>query len=640
MTISIVYVALVTYTLILSLAQAQERQIYWTDAKGKIFRGDDNGAAYEEIISTRIPSAIEIAEDHLYWVDQAGFAIKRSSLDGTVTEEILSEIGAVTALLHDPKNKKLYWLEQIAGKIWRANLDGTEAAALIEGLGYPSGLAIDTLAGKLYWGDGTRQQLQRANLDGTGVEDILPLQGIFRGLAIDAQNGKIYWIANSTREVKRANLDGQNLETILSDVTPFDLAVDSKAGKIYLADVGKIVRVNLDGTEWEELITGFVLGAERLALHLSGGKMYWIDQWTHKIQRANLNGTLVEDVLIGISPPRGVTLHVGDRKLYWTGFGELMRANFNGSGVEYLADVSCGVGELSDIALDPKEGKMYWISDTDCGGLELHRANLDGTNVQRNLLGTISQPFSIALDLNERKVYWTNAGRGKQFRAIRRANLDGSDTETLIDSLNSPGGIAVDPQNRKMYWIDFPGNFGSINRANFDGTNVDVVITELNFPFDIALDVQNNKMYWTERNPGKIRRANLDGTNIEDLFTGLNEPRRIVLTFDSSLWTGVDNRGRSRNDPEKIPAKFVLKQNYPNPFNTATTIEFHLLYPSHVRLEIFNLQGEKIVTLANRNFATGTYKIDWDAKNLTSGIYVGHLRVNGFGEIKKLILLK
>lgn len=81
MTKSIVYVSIVTYTLILSLAQAQERQIYWTAAKGKIFRGDDNGAAYEEIISARAPSAIDIAEDHLYWVDQAGFAIQRSSLD-------------------------------------------------------------------------------------------------------------------------------------------------------------------------------------------------------------------------------------------------------------------------------------------------------------------------------------------------------------------------------------------------------------------------------------------------------------------------------------------------------------------------------------------------------------------------------
>lgn len=624
---SIRCVTLGTCVLILPLVQAQERQIYWTDA-GKILRGNDNGVAYQEIISARIPSAIDIAEGRLYWADGVSFTVQRSSLEGTNSEVILSGIGAVTDMAVDPGNRKLFWLEFGVGKIWRANLDGSGLVALIEGLSRPTGLAIDLLAGKLYWVDEIAQKIQRANLDGTQVEDVLMVQGIIRDIALNVNEGKIYWLANSTRELKRANLDGSNIETVLSDIAPFTFALDTKNGKIYLADVVKIVRVNFDGTGWEELVPGFKIGATSLAVDLTRGKLYWIDRWPIKIQRADLDGTDMEDILFGVVPPRGIALDVENGKLYWTGFGELMRANLDGSSIEFIADVSCGIGELSAIELDLEDGKIYWISDTDCGP-RLHRANLDGTNMQ-NLLGP-SAPRALALDLNERKIYWTNAGSRKQSRAIYRANLDGSGAETLIDSLNSPSGIAIDPKSRKMYWTDFPE---SISRANFDDTDVEALITGLSSPFDIALDVQNGKMYWTERDSGKIRRANLDGTDIEDLFTGLSSPHRIALTFEA-LATKVDE------DRKGLPTYFQLLQNYPNPFNAATTIPFDLSRPSEVTLQVFNLHGEEIATLINhKKLAAGRHKINWNTENLSSGIYFYHLRAKTFVETRKLILLK
>jgi hypothetical protein len=72
------------------------------------------------------------------------------------------------------------------------------------------------------------------------------------------------------------------------------------AGKMYWTDLGidKIQRVNLDGTGLEDLITTGLIAPRGIALDVAGGKMYWMDSGTLKIRRANLDGTNVEDLII------------------------------------------------------------------------------------------------------------------------------------------------------------------------------------------------------------------------------------------------------------------------------------------------------------------------------------------------------
>ncbi len=630
----IISLSVAAYVVLLSFVQAQERHIYWTNAKGKILRGDENGTAYKEIISARLPSVIAIASDGLYWADAANFAIQRSSLDGAASEVVISGTGRIAQMVVDPKSKKLYWLEQDSGKIWGANLDGTGVVTLQEGLLSPSALAIDSLAGKLYWAstvNETTQMIQRANLDGTQSEDVLAAPSIVLSLVVDATHGMIYWISNGTREIRRANFDGQNMETIIAEVTPSSLALDPQHGKIYLAGFQKIVRMNLDGTETEELVTGIALSASSLCLHLTEGKMYWVDEWTARIQRANLEGNEVDDVLVGFVPPRGLALDVENEKVYWTGFGEILRASFEGSKVEYVVNVACGIGELYDIAIDPEEDKMYWIRDSDCGGgSQVHRANLDGSKVENLSGGGIIH--HLALDLEARKLYWSDAGGRLQSRGIYRANLDGSEAEALINNLNAPGGIAIDGQNRKVYWTEYPH---SVYRASLDGTNIESLMTGLSVPGEIALAVQNGKMYWTEHGAGKIRRANLDGTGIEDLFTGLEAPHRIALTFEGP---GL----KVEEAHIDMPAHFELLQNYPNPFNASTRIEFELPRAHVVSLEVFTVHGEVVAVLIDRQkLAAGRHRIILEAESLPSGFYVYRLQTGGdFVLMRKLVLLK
>jgi len=91
---------------------------------------------------------------------------------------------------------------------------------------------------------------------------------------------------------------------------------------------------------------------------------------------------------------------------------------------------------------------------------------------------------------------------------------------------------------------------------------------------------------------------------------------------------------------EAVPNNFILGQNYPNPFNPNTTIEFTVPQSGYVSLQIFNSLGQKIAVLISKELLPGKYKINWNAKGFSSGIYFYQLRAENYMQTKKLILLK
>ncbi|MYD60369.1 MAG: hypothetical protein F4W91_04960, partial [Gemmatimonadetes bacterium] len=183
---------------------------------------------------------------------------------------------------------------------------------------------------------------------------------------------------------------------------------------------------------------------------VSTGKMYWMDRGTDKIQRSNLDGSSVEDLITtGLSAPVGIALDISGGKMYWIdeGTDKIQRANIDGTGVEDL--VTTGLNAPSGIALDPSGGKMYWV---DRGTDKIQRSNLDGSSVEDLITTGLSAPVGIALDISGGKMYWVDNSADK----IQRANLDGSSVEDLVmrPTLSAPVGVALDISGGKMYWID------------------------------------------------------------------------------------------------------------------------------------------------------------------------------------------
>ena len=90
----------------------------------------------------------------------------------------------------------------------------------------------------------------------------------------------------------------------------------------------------------------------------------------------------------------------------------------------------------------------------------------------------------------------------------------------------------------------------------------------------------------------------------------------------------------------EIPSSFELKQNYPNPFNPQTTISFDIPEANSVKLEVFDMSGRSAGVLVNSDLKAGTYKFDFNAGELASGIYFYKLQVGSFIQTKKMIVLK
>ncbi len=88
-----------------------------------------------------------------------------------------------------------------------------------------------------------------------------------------------------------------------------------------------------------------------------------------------------------------------------------------------------------------------------------------------------------------------------------------------------------------------------------------------------------------------------------------------------------------------IPADFSLSQNYPNPFNPTTTIQFSLSVSDEMTLTIYNVNGQQVAQF-DGNYEAGVHTIEWDASELSSGVYFYKLKTSQFSDKKKMVLLK
>jgi len=89
-----------------------------------------------------------------------------------------------------------------------------------------------------------------------------------------------------------------------------------------------------------------------------------------------------------------------------------------------------------------------------------------------------------------------------------------------------------------------------------------------------------------------------------------------------------------------LPREFALSNNYPNPFNASTVIEYQLPVRSSVKLEVYNLLGNKVATLVEGEQKAGYKSVTWDASVVSSGIYFYKLTAGDFTETRRMMLVK
>jgi len=94
------------------------------------------------------------------------------------------------------------------------------------------------------------------------------------------------------------------------------------------------------------------------------------------------------------------------------------------------------------------------------------------------------------------------------------------------------------------------------------------------------------------------------------------------------------------NNTTNIPEIYVLNQNYPNPFNPVTQIRYGIPKKGLVTMRVYDVLGREVTKLVNEVKSPGSYIVDFDGSNLSSGVYFYKLEANGFSDVKKMLLIK
>ncbi|HMN17434.1 MAG: T9SS type A sorting domain-containing protein [Ignavibacteriota bacterium] len=239
-------------------------------------------------------------------------------------------------------------------------------------------------------------------------------------------------------------------------------------------------------------------------------------------------------------------------------------------------------------------------------------------------------------------------------RRVWSLEYDGINPPTNTQITTSSGSITsfgVD-ENNELYLVSFNGKIYSfiptivpVELISFSAVVVDGKVkldwftaTEINnsgFSIERATDTSEFQELIFIGGHGTTNNKNEYTYLDESVKSGIYHYRLKQINFDGSyeyLKTVSVDLG--------MPDGFMLGQNYPNPFNPTTTIEFQIPISEFVSLKVYDSLGREIRVLINEEKKAGFYKVDFDASDLTSGIYFYKLSTDNFSAARKMTILK
>lgn len=117
-------------------------------------------------------------------------------------------------------------------------------------------------------------------------------------------------------------------------------------------------------------------------------------------------------------------------------------------------------------------------------------------------------------------------------------------------------------------------------------------------------------------------------------------PFGLVALHEDGTVVELQQATSAATDIADIPSDFGLGQNYPNPFNPTTTIQYSLPEQAEVRLNVYNLMGQRVATLVNDTQSAGHHSISFDASSLSSGVYIYRIQAGSFTQTRKMLMIK
>ena len=609
--------------------EAQRPSMYWINTDtDKIESLDRFDAVTNQVASL----TVDAAGGKIYWAEHgsSGGTIKRANLDGTSVEVLTTEPITASSFVVDTVDNKLYWTDSTQGRIHSANLNGENITTIIELDGIKD-IAVDAADGKLYLSD--LFAIRRVNLDGTNSETVLTGWGtaLTKGIGgITVADGKIYWTEHlvwyrASGNIHRANLNGTNIETLATPLgRPTDIAVDAEGSKLYWTNrsspLGGIQRMDINGGEIENVVYGITAPG---GLALSAVSMQPTTPTTPE--------TPTTDAIVSISPSSGTSPAVGQQlelSLNITGgeavagyqatvqFDTTALGYVSSTNGDYLLDVAFFVPPVVD-------GNRVTLNATSLAG----ESSGDGTLATLTFEVVSVKASTLALS----EVLLVNSA-GESFRPQVEEGQ-------ITESLQLTGDVNGDGMVNIQDLVLVAGRLGQ-SGANSADVNGDGTVNIQDLVL-VAGALGN-----TSAAPS-LHPHSLEILTAADVKLWLTHAQQLDLTDATSL-RGI--RFLEQLLAALLPKETTLLPNYPNPFNPETWIPYRLAQDAFVTLTIYDGRGQIVRTLdvgyqSAAFYETRSKAIYWNGRNefseqVASGVYFYHLSAGDYSATRKMLIVK
>ncbi len=189
----------------------------------------------------------------------------------------------------------------------------------------------------------------------------------------------------------------------------------------------------------------------------------------------------------------------------------------------------------------------------------------------------------------------------------------------------------------KAHWLR--GEFADADNEKFliDFTSADPGINWNGSWKNVMVSLDKAVASWA--NPNAVLNFPIKWTRIylAETADAKKDAGAIYLDDFTSYYTVT---GVKDDNNSSMPRAFNLRQNYPNPFNPSTIISFEVPEASHVKITVYDILGNEVAALVNGVKQPGSYSVQFDAFNLSSGIYFYKMQANGYINSKKMLILK
>jgi hypothetical protein len=284
------------------------------------------------------------------------------------------------------------------------------------------------------------------------------------------------------------------------------------------------------------------------------------------------------------------------------------------------------IGDISFIVLEvPPNDK------TTDGGLSWHQYSFNSNCYSLNDVEYLRD--SVAMFLACYQTFYRTLTGGSSWQIDTLVNFGYFNSISAIDSnhiwLAGYYGKIIKTSDGGKSWISLNSN--SINTLNAIHAVDSLNVWAIGIGGTILRSSNGGNSWDSIPNPNKI---NLNALCFTDRNHGwIVGDSGVIIQYKNGGFTNVKSYTVN-------PNSFELHQNYPNPFNPTTTINFALKKKAFVVLEVFNLLGEKIATLASEELVAGSYTRQWNASGFASGFYFCQIRADQKVQTIKLVLVR